>query len=76
MGDDVTRAEHLEWCKQRALEYVDAGQLNDAYASMASDLGKHEGTQGHAGIQLGLMMLMAGQLSTPDEMRKFIEGFN
>ena len=35
-----TRAEHLAWCKKRALEYVDAGDLLQAYTSMASDLGK------------------------------------
>lgn len=72
----MTRAEHLAWCKQRALEYVDAGDLQNAYASMASDLGKHPDTADHAGIQLGMMQLMAGQLGNAIEMRKFIEGFN
>lgn len=72
----MTRQEHMEWCKKRALEYVDRGELDDAYASMASDLGKHQETVGHAGIQLGLLMLMSGKLSTQSEMRKFIEGFN
>jgi len=71
-----TREQHLEWCKRRALEYVDSGDLNQALASMGSDLGKHEETRNHAGIKLGMMMLMSGQLSTPDKMRKFIEGFN
>lgn len=72
----MTRQEHLEWCKHRALKYADAGDVNQAWASMASDLGKHEETEGHAAIQLGMMMLMAGQLSRPAEMRKFILGFN
>jgi len=71
-----SRAEHLKWCKQRALEYCDAGDVNQAYASMASDLGKHPETEGHAAIQLGMMMLMGGHLNSPMEMRKFIEGFN
>lgn len=43
---------------------------------MTSDLGKHEQTENHAGIQLGMMMLMGGRLSTAREMREFIEGFN
>lgn len=72
----MTRSEHVQWCKDRALGYCDRGDLQEAYTSMASDLGKHEETQNHAGIQLGLMMLMAGQLSTLVEMRKFINGFH
>lgn len=72
----MTREEHLKWCKTRALEYVDRGDLNNAYASMASDLNKHPETEGHPAIQLGMMMLMGGHLSRPDEMRRFIEGFN
>ena len=43
---------------------------------MASDLNKHDETQKHAGVELGMMMLMSGQLKTVQEMRKFIEGFN
>jgi len=73
---ETTRQEHLEWCKKRALEYVDSGDLADAYASMASDLNKHPETENHAAIQLGMMLLMGGHLSTIDKMRKFIEGFN
>ncbi len=71
-----TRAEHLAWCKQRALEYVDAGDLNNAFASMSSDLSKHPETEKHAGITLGMMLLMSGRLNTAEEMRKFINGFN
>jgi len=72
----MNRVEHMAWAKQRALEYVDAGDVNNALASMASDLGKHPETEGHAGIQLGMMQLMSGYLKTPEAMRKFIEGFN
>lgn len=43
---------------------------------MTSDLGKHDGTKGHAAIELGMMLLIGGMLSAPHEMRKFIEGFN
>lgn len=71
-----TRQEHMDWCKKRAIEYVESGDLQGAFASMASDLGKHPDTAGHAGIQLGVMQLMGGMLNTPEQMRKFIEGFN
>lgn len=72
----MTRAEHLAWCKERALEYVDAGDLTNAYASMTSDLTKHPETEKHGAIQLGMMMLMSGHLGTPQKMREFINGFN
>lgn len=72
----MTRNEHLDWCKQRATEYVDQNKLQDAFASMASDLQKHEETVDHPGIQLGMMMLMGGHLKTATEMRRFIDGFN
>ena len=33
-----TREQHIAWAKERALEYVDAGDLANAVASMGSDL--------------------------------------
>lgn len=72
----ISRAEHLAWCKQRALEYVDAGDTANAFASMGSDLGRHPETADHLGIQLGMSLLVSGHLNRPDQMRKFIEGFN
>lgn len=72
----MTRAEHLAWCKQRALEYVAAGDLISALASMGSDLTKHPDTENHIGMALGLALMMAGQLDTAPKMRAFIEGFN
>jgi len=75
-GDEMTRAEHLQWCKNRALEYVDIGKLSEAYASLGSDLGKHPETCGHPAIELGIMLMMSGKLSTPRQMRDFIEGCN
>src|SRR6266571_4986291 len=58
-----SRSEHLAWCKKRALEYCDLGDVNQAFASMSSDLGKHPETANHAAIKLGMMLLMAGHLS-------------
>ena len=74
----MTRTEHMAWCKQRALEYVDAGDTLQAYTSMASDLGKHPETMNHPGIMLGIGLLMLpgqGRLGTRQGMREFIEGF-
>ncbi len=72
----MTRAEHLQWCKDRAIEYINNGDKDQAWASMVSDLGKHRETVGHMAIGLGTMMLMSGQLSTLPTMQDFILGFN
>ncbi len=71
-----SRTEHLEFCKKRALEYVDAGDTAQAFSSMASDLDKHDETAKHPGAMMGLQLMMIGELDTPAEMRKWIEGFN
>lgn len=70
------REEHLKWCKERALEYVDKGELSGAYASMVSDLNKHPETANHPALELGMMLMATGNLSTAKDMKKFIEGFN
>lgn len=76
MSDNrMTRAEHLVWCKQRALEYVNAGDLRNALASMGSDLSKHPETAGHPGIALGVMLMLGGHLSNADDIRRHIEGY-
>ncbi|KKM07723.1 hypothetical protein LCGC14_1731050 [marine sediment metagenome] len=68
----MNRQEHLKWCKQRALEYVDRNELTQAYTSFISDLGKHDETCDHPAIKMGVGLMMVGNLNTPDEMRKFI----
>ena len=70
----MTRTEHLEWCKKRALEYVDAGDLSGGLASMFSDLEKHPETAGHAGIELGAMMLFGGFLAGQGKSQAFHRG--
>lgn len=72
----MERQEHLQWCKDRALEYVDQNDPSQAIASMLSDLRKHEDTANHSAIELTGMLLLNGQLNTPDKVRRHIEGFN
>ena len=72
----MTRAEHLAWCKKRALEYVEIGDLSQALVSMTSDLSKHTETQNHPGCLLGAGLILGGHLDTPHSMRNWIEGFN
>jgi hypothetical protein len=70
-----TRADHLAWCKQRALEYVERGDLNNAFKSMMSDLRKHPETGDHVAITLGASLMLNGHLDTAQQMKEFIEGF-
>lgn len=72
----MTRDEHLAWCKERALELLDAGELAESFNSMLSDLRKHPELENHAGAMLGLMQRMGGFLDSPHAMRRWITGFN
>jgi hypothetical protein len=72
----ITRAEHLEWCKQRARQYCDRGDAANALLSMFSDMQKHQDTAKHPAVEMGLMLMMSGGLREPTEARKFIDGFN
>ena len=71
-----TREEHMAWCKERALQYVEAGDMTEAFASLISDLRKHDDTVNHAAGELGAMLFFAGRLSSAAQMREFIEGCN
>lgn len=75
--EETTRAEHLAWCKQRALAYLSDDPASDdpmtAFSSMVSDLNKHKETRGHVAIELGTMLFMTNNMG---DMREFIEGFN
>lgn len=71
----MTREEHLEWAKKRALEYLENGDYPNAINSMMSDLGKHEELRGHSGILLGTMLRMGGFLKTERGVREWITGF-
>mgnify|MGYP001582552379 FL=1 len=73
----MTREEHLQLCKNRAMEYVKVGDLNQAVTSMLSDLSKHPETEASSqGVcaQLGIFELMHGP--TTEKIKRFIEGFN
>ena len=70
----TTRLEHLEFCKKRALEYLDRGDVQNAIASMMSDLSKHDETKGvvSAMAPIGMAAVMNNDI---EEARRFIEGF-
>ncbi len=71
-----SRAEHLEWCRERALAELDVGPRGvvTAIASIQSDLRKHPDTRDHGAILLAAMMQVAGQLENSRQVREFLEG--
>ena len=72
----MNREEHLQWCKDRALEYLNDGDTSSAVASFTSDMSKHPETAKHPALSLGIALLLGKQLDTKAEMDKWINGFN
>lgn len=71
----MTRTEHVTWCKERALEYIEQGQPHYAYSSMVSDMGKHDETLDaiRSALAEGAAIAKGGD---PEAMRLWIEGFS
>ena len=68
----MNRDEHLAWCKRRAFEYVEIGDVQGAITSLMSDLTKHDETMPS---QRQMRLSMAVQLAnSPDAAREFIRG--
>lgn len=63
----------LEQCKQRALEYLDRGDLINAVASMGSDLNEIENAPNDPALMM-VGMLAAGRGDSVT-VRRWIEGF-
>jgi hypothetical protein len=68
-----TREEHLQWCKDQAMEYWRAGALMSAVVSMASHLQEHPETKAH-----DLLALLGGMRAANHDreaVKQWIEGF-
>ena len=72
---ETTRAEHMKWCKKRALQYAEAGDLQNAVASMGSDLTKHEDTNNSANMMLVLYATSLARNNDRHGVIKWINGF-
>ena len=70
----MTKEEHLQWCKDRAMEYWQRGELGNAVASMMSDMNPRPGsdTLRAFGLALGMMHVAQGD---SDGVRRWIEGW-
>ena len=73
MDTTTTRADHIAWCKERALEYLDNGETKQALTSMISDVKKHPETEDHVGLKLVMPVLMSNDAG---DARNWIEGFS
>lgn len=72
-----TAREHMDWCVERAMEYADAGDMTNAWASFGSDCLKHDGTA-HipSDLLFGMEMLRQIQVGAgAREFRDFISGW-
>lgn len=72
----MTRDEHLQWCKDRAMECVKMGDLSQAFASFCSDVKKHEETAQIASNPLIGIGMMCAALGDAAGMRSWILGWN
>lgn len=72
----MTRSEHLQWCKDRAIEYIHSGDIQQGITSMMSNLSKHPDTKNHIGIEIAMGLMMIRTLNNRTAAEKFINGFN
>lgn len=73
---EMTRQEHLDWCKKRANEYLARGDIQNGVTSMLSDLSKHPDTEASShGVlaMLGMQAIMSGDIRAA---KRFVDGFN
>lgn len=77
MSSEISREEHLAWCKKRAIEFAEGGDHSQAMASFSSDINKHEGTRHLRQLVKDLWwpMQMGGMFRTNEELIKHIEGY-
>jgi hypothetical protein len=69
----MDRAEYLEWCKQRARDYLKIGDDAQAVASMLSDMGQRDDCKVDPILaQLGIIALINRDHAA---VARFIEGF-
>ena len=73
-GEPISRKAHLQACREEALRYCVQGDVLAAWLTLRDCLLRHPETQDHNAIFIGTLMLSLGQLSTPEQMRGFIEG--
>lgn len=82
----MTRSEHIQWCKDRAIteyDYYAKSSITDrkdavknGITSMMSDLGKHPECKSEVLQSLCMFQLMSNPNMSRQEFVNFINGFN
>lgn len=77
----MNRKQHMDWCKERALEYLDKKSeyysVQNAFASMLSDIGKHDETIKLKDNPLISALIMDTMMNmSHNKVKSFIEGLN
>jgi hypothetical protein len=70
----MTRTKHLQWCKDRAIQYLDKGDVAQGMASFTSDMSKHPET--NETLQNGLSHPIIMQALMTNNSRSCIECIN
>jgi hypothetical protein len=72
----ISREDHIQWCKDRALAYVELGDSNQAIASMISDLKKHPETTIAPAVERALLIPILFKQTDERKLIEWINGFN
>ena len=70
-----TRDEHIEWCKQRARECCERGDMLGALHSMGRDLQKHPDTARRPWTQLWEQSKTHHNVNSKADVLKFIDEY-
>jgi hypothetical protein len=73
---DISREDHLQQSKDRALALVEQGDFDQAIASMISDLKKHPQISIHPKVEQALLISILFKRPDKRELIKWINGFN
>jgi hypothetical protein len=71
----MTRDERLEWCKARAREYLHQGDLNNAVASILSDMNQRYPEIPPCPEELAMIGILYAANGDRNAVSAFIEGF-
>lgn len=79
----MTRQEHIQWCKERAIHEYDfyaktspRDAIKNGITSMMSDINKHEETKSDTLQSLCMFQLINKPNMSRQEFVNFINGFN
>jgi hypothetical protein len=62
----MNRSEHLEWAKNRALEYIELDDPQEALMSLMSDLSKHEDLRWHKNRESLMLLILSNKEKSPE----------